>query len=55
MTNEVMLAMIAAIQGISLAYINRQIKSNACGGARCIKALRKALVPLRKAGPVEET
>lgn len=37
-----LIAVIGAIQALGVAYINVQVRRYACGGARCIEALKQA-------------
>lgn len=39
MTPEIMVAVIAAVQGITAAWLNWQVRRNGCGGKRCFAAM----------------
>ncbi len=44
MTNEtVVLAFFATVQAISTAWLHWQINRNACGGAKCVETMTRAL------------
>jgi hypothetical protein len=43
MNEAVLIAVVAMIQTVSTAWISREVKKNACGGAACLRSLKKVL------------
>lgn len=50
MTDVVFVAIIGAMQAVSVAYLRQTVKKSSCGNAACVRSISRALKDLRDPG-----